>query len=584
MKSIYRLITALALAFLLKAQFLNVAVSYTPPYVYPGSTLQLYITLTAAQPIADLHVAVDSPFKAAPSTFLIRQLAPTAPYVLTTTVQIPLNATPGLYPVRVVASTSQHVTEAATVVKVLPFDFSALAFARPAAYVAGEPAQLPILLFNPTSDYLKATVELRGGVVERFYNSTPSCAVVIPPRSNSTCLVYFVLPRHVKPGVYNATMSVSLLSMSGYAGAVSFNKTLQLTVVSGAGFGVFLSLNPPLAYPGGVVTGTLTVVAPYVAWDVDISIKTPLKLLSQRSFQLPVLAPGQPFTAYLALEIPREAAPGDYPVSVEINGLNYTFYVVVAEPAVVVQNVVVAPPAVLEGTPVAQAVVQVVNTGPVAARNVTVELLNSTLGSRRFSIDMLPPGASASFTYYLDTSKLRAGNYTVLAKAVWGGGQYVAGGTLEVVGKDRLEVGYKAFNVSPGSTALVVINVTNVGPTTAKNVKISLAPSQVFEPHTSNIVETASAGVRILGDIPPGGSATAVYLLDVSDKARPGTYPLTLVVVWNQTGVMTPALQYVTLPISVEGGLDPFVVVPAVVALVVVGVGVAVAVRRRRRG
>jgi hypothetical protein len=70
----------------------------------------------------------------------------------------------------------------------------------------------------------------------------------------------------------------------------------------------------------------------------------------------------------------------------------------------------------------------------------------------------------------------------------------------------------------------------------------------------------------------------------VSDKAVPGVYSLTLVVTWNQTGVFTPGVQYVGVPVEVRGGLDLFVVVPLALTILLLVVGGAIATRRRRRG
>ncbi len=242
------------------------------------------------------------------------------------------------------------------------------------------------------------------------------------------------------------------------------------------------------------------------------------------------------------------------------------------------------PPKILEGTPVAQVNVQVINTGPVVARNVTVTLLNSTIGRQSYTLDYLPPGSPVTLTFYIDASKLSPGHYNVVALASWEGGGSTARGLLEIGRKDPLRVTYRIYNVAPGSTAVLMINVTNLGPEEARNVRISLTPSQVFELHASNIADAATAGVRILGDVSPGATASTAFLLDVSDKAVSGIYTLTLVLTWNQTGVFTPALQYVNIPIEVRGGLDMFVVVPLALTIVLVLAGIAMALRRRRRG
>lgn len=785
MQSIYRMIPLLALVLFVSAQSapFNIAVSYTPPYVYPGSLIQLYITLVSAQPLTNIYIDINSPFKVVTgSTVQIQQLSAGVPYTAVAAVQVPLDARPGYYRIRAVAYTFLRSAEATLDVEVLPFDFSALTVARPSAYVAGQSVQLPVLLFNPTVDYVKAKASISGGVVSQFLNATPTCDATIPPRSNATCVLNFVLPASLKPGFYNATLTVTLNGVSGYAGSIVFNKTIQLPVVSGADiniaatpaqppvlgtptmvtllitpggaaplqnvtvrvldgegvrilskntvktplltqlqipvqavftaygvvrvpveicystgacivryaevyvprpwisvnayfnppqvypgslaqvtlvvatnytmagvnirvktpfriltgasmelpaitpqtpitvnivieipkdaqpglyplevsvggvnytfyyevvrpdFNVLLIFNPPLSYPGGLASGTLTVAAPFTAKNLTISVYTPLILSSPAEYKVPYLPQGQPFTAYVTAQVPSNASAGRYPVVVSVNDVNYTFFLSVSRPEVAIQNIVVTPPRLLEGSSMAQVMVQVINTGPVVARNVTVVLVNATIGRRSYTIDYLPPGSPVTLTYYLDVSKLSAGDYNVVAVARWSGGEYAAQGPLEIRKKDVLDIRYRIYNAAPGSTAVLIINITNMGSEEAKNVKITMTPSQVFEPHASNIADVATAGTRVLGDIPPGGTATTAFLLDVSDKAVPGVYSLTLVVTWNQTGVFTPGVQYVGVPVEVRGGLDLFVVVPLALTILLLVVGGAIAARRRRRG
>ena len=61
MKSIYRLIFIIAFSMIANAQVttpsmqqssFNVGISYSPPYIYPGSVVQLYITVISMQTIS----------------------------------------------------------------------------------------------------------------------------------------------------------------------------------------------------------------------------------------------------------------------------------------------------------------------------------------------------------------------------------------------------------------------------------------------------------------------------------------------------------------------------------------------------
>ncbi|AAL64863.1 conserved hypothetical protein [Pyrobaculum aerophilum str. IM2] len=790
MQSIYRIMWAITLAAFLSAQALaptaqqqfNVALSYSPPYVYPGSIVQLYITIISAQSMSNVYVDINSPFKVLTgSTVQIQQISGGVPATVVAVVQVPLDARPGYYTIKVTAYTLMRAAESSIDIEVLPFDFSALVVPRITAYLPGQPVQLPVFLINPTADYLKARVSINGSAVLQYLNSSLSCDAVIPPRSNSTCFLSFMLPGWLKPGFYNATLSVSFSSLSGYAGSVTFVKSIQLPVISGvdvnimasptqpvvigsptlisiviyqgsaaplqnvtirvlngdgvrilgnsvftiplltqiqlpvqliitkyggikipveichysictvkyaelfipspgvtvnavfnppqgypgsvvqstfiiatnytmsnvgveirapfkaltspsillpllapqspatinvvfeipkevrpgiypinitvAGamytfyyevlkpeFNVVVTFNPPVAYPGAVVSGNLVVTSPFNAKDLDILLSTPMSLLSPTGYRLPYLPQGQPYAAYVVLQVPEETPPGKYPLTVSVNGVNYTFYVNVGAPNVVIQNVIVTPPRELEGTPMAQVALQVLNTGPVVARNVTIVLLNSTIGRQSYVLDYLPPGSPVTLTYYVNTSKLPPGRYNVVAMASWNGGVYLANGPLDVAKKDVFKITHKVYNVAPGSTAVLVINITNLGPDEAKNLRVSFTPSQVFELHASNIADVATASVRVLGDLAPGASVSTAFLLDVSDKTVPGVYTITLVATWNQTGVFMPGVQYINIPIEVRSGVDMFIVIPLVLTALLIITGIVIALRRKRRG
>jgi hypothetical protein len=765
------------------AAYFHMSLSYAPAPVYPGSVIQLYITLVSSQPLSDVHIDIDSPFKVLTGTRMyIRQLAAGAPYVTTALVQVPLDARPGTYTIKASAYSLLFSTSASVDVEVFPLDFSALAIVLPSVYIAGQPVYMPVRVVNPTADQVKATVTVRGPAATQYLNASLSCDAVILPRSNATCLLYFSLARDLKPGLYNITLVVTMRSASGYAGSVTFTKTVQLPIVGGidvnvaavpaqpvvagspalvtlllsqtgpvtpqnvtvrvlsgdgvrvlsnvtvtvplltqlqipiqlvatrhgavrvpvelclftgacivkyadlyvpapavsvnaifnpprgypgsvvqaafvisanytvndvevrvrapfkitsgasarfpallpqapatvntvfeipdgvrpgvypvevsaAGlnftfyyevlgpeFGVSLAFSQPVTYPGGVVSGTLVVAAPFTARNVTIRISTPLVLESPSEYYIPLLPYGQPYTAIVVLRVPDSTAPGRYPVTVSVSGYNRTFYLTVDNPHVIVQNVIVIPPRLLEGVYAAQVQVQVLNTGPAVARNFTVALLNATMGRNSYTIDFLPPGTPLTLTFYLDASGLRPGNYVIVAAVRSGGGERVAAGPLEVRKKNTFAVKHRVYNAAPGSTATLVLEVTNAGPAEARSVRVTVTPSQVFEPHASNIAYVMSASMRVLGDMPPGATATAAFLLDVSDKAVPGTYPLVAVITWNQTDVLIPGVQYVEIPVEVRGVIEPVVAVPLALAAAIAVAGAVIFLRRRRGG
>ncbi|AFA38394.1 hypothetical protein Pogu_0367 [Pyrobaculum oguniense TE7] len=166
----------------------NVGVSYSPPYIYPGSIVQLYITVISIQPVPNLYIDINSSFKVLTgSTIQIKQISPGTPATFTAVIQVPLDARPGYYTIKVVTYTLMYSAESSINVEVLPFDFSSFVVARPMAYLPGQPVQLPVLVFNPTAGYIRARVAINGSAVSQNLNSSFPCDTLSPPRSNSTC-------------------------------------------------------------------------------------------------------------------------------------------------------------------------------------------------------------------------------------------------------------------------------------------------------------------------------------------------------------------------------------------------------------
>lgn len=196
MQSIYRIMWAITLAAFLSAQALaptaqqqfNVALSYSPPYVYPGSIVQLYITIISAQSMSNVYVDINSPFKVLTgSTVQIQQISGGVPATVVAVVQVPLDARPGYYTIKVTAYTLMRAAESSIDIEVLPFDFSALVVPRITAYLPGQPVQLPVFLINPTADYLKARVSINGSAVLQYLNSSLSCIDSLKCRGLPRC-------------------------------------------------------------------------------------------------------------------------------------------------------------------------------------------------------------------------------------------------------------------------------------------------------------------------------------------------------------------------------------------------------------
>ncbi|MBP1450147.1 MAG: hypothetical protein JZD41_09200, partial [Thermoproteus sp.] len=307
---------------------------------------------------------------------------------------------------------------------------------------------------------------------------------------------------------------------------------------------VNIAQNPPLAYPGSIVQLTISLSADQAVGPMDVKVSSPgLEILEGRSFHLPILPSGSPLTLTSIIKVPDGAKPGEYPVVVSIDGRNYTAYIHVESPTIIIQNIVLKPPVIIAGSPApyVEAIVFLANTGVVPARDVVLSLSGlPTLGNSSVDIGVLPPGQPAQVPFLINASALSAGTYNVVARATWLGGEARAASPLTVLPKADLEVSYRVSNAQPGSTAVLVLTITNKGPVAAKMVTLQWTPNQVFQLHTpSSSTPTATlleSGLRVLGDMAPGQNLSTTYLLDVSDKISPGVYFATIVIEWNETG------------------------------------------------
>ncbi|MBP1449743.1 MAG: S-layer protein, partial [Thermoproteus sp.] len=462
--------------FYLPAPTLAINIAQNPPWAYPGSIVQLTISLSADQAVGPMDVKVNSPGLEILEgrSFHLPGLAPGAPVVLTAVIEVPRNASPGSYPITITA----------------------------------------------------------GGR----------------------------------------------------------NETYMLAVHFGA-LGVNAFFNPPVAYPGSIVTLTIAVSSIAELRDVRITVHSPFEILEGRSFHLPILPSGSPLTLTSIIKVPDGAKPGEYPVVVSIDGRNYTAYIHVESPTIIIQNIVLKPPVIIAGSPApyVEAIVFLANTGVVPARDVVLSLSGlPTVGNSSVDIGVLPPGQPVQVPFLINASALSAGTYNIVARATWLGGEARAASPLTVLPKADLEVSYRVSNAQPGSTAVLALTIINKGPVAAKMVTLQWTPNQVFQLHTpSSSTPTATlleSGLRVLGDMAPGQNLSTTYLLDVSDKIPPGVYFATIVIEWNETGSPIPAVETVQIPISVSSSINWLEVGPLAAAAAVIAAGIALFISRRGRG
>ena len=777
----------------IQTPYIGVTVLQNPPIVYPGGVVQLTIILTTTTVVGPINVQITSSSLTVLTggLYKLAGLAPSSPATLTAVVKVPFGLSPGAYGVTIslINPVNNFQFESVTYnVQVYPFTYGALAYPMVGGpLVPGQVLEIPVLLINPTTDLMKATVALTGGPFTQFSNSSLSCWTYIPPSSNSTCFIPAQVQNGLKPGSYigyinvtyldttnNYTISFSknftvivtepvsfniglipqgsvvpglpatmLLSISAGGLAQPTNVTIvplntsdisfisrpirlpvltsvqipleaivnkygtitasfkicyfstvcvvenaslyipspnlainvaqnppwaypgsvvqltialatnqpmgpfqvsissdKLMVLEGSSYslpglapgapttltaliqvpsnltpgryplvinagnysyiyyldvqqnnlGVAIAANPPVAYPGSVVTLNVIVASDSQIRGVYVNITTPLQVLEGSSYYLPLLPSGSPITLTSVVKVPDGFAPGEYPVYVNINGVTYVAYIHVESTSVIVQNIAVEPPTIVASglVPYVKAVVSVLNTGLVPARNAVITISGvPVVGNSTVNIGILPPGQPIQIPFLINASALGPGTQNFAVLVTWLGGSTSATSSITVLPKADLEVTYSVSNAQPGSTAVVTLTIKNLGPVPAKMVSLQWTPNQVFQIHTpSSATPTANlleSSMRFLGDIYPGQNVTTTYLIDVSSNVPDGVYYATLVLEWNETGALTPVIETVQIPIAVRSTLNLLEIGPLAAAVLIVVVGIAIYLRRRGR-
>ncbi|CCC81291.1 NEW3 domain-containing protein [Thermoproteus tenax] len=673
--------------------YIGISVLQAPPIARPGSLVQLTILITTTSPMGPVEVIVNSTklLVLTGGRYELAGLAPGQPIRLTSVVEVPIGVGPGSYNVTVSLVSpagGRTIRSFNYTVTVEPLDFGALVVPvvrQP--LVPGQPVELPVLLFNPTPDAMKAYVDVVGGPFAQYLNASASCSSYVPPFSNSTCVIPLVVKPNASSGVYVAQANVTYVDQND-GSAVAFAKKFNVTVLPPPDFNLALLpngavivgqptiltlavsasgavpptnvtiiplnttdihfvfnevkmpilttaqipleafvehygtvkadfeicyfvgscttrevtlfvpqpdvavdvfANPPLSYPGSIVQLNIVVSANRPTGPITISVNSSyLKILEGAMAELPGLAPGAPATITAVVKVPDQTTPGDYPITMQVGDEEYTYLVHVESPSVLIQSVLIEPPVVVSESllPYVKAIVSLVNTGVVPARDVVVQLSGvPVVGNSTVPLGVLPPGQPVQIPFLLNVTGLSPGEVELRADVRWLGGAATASAPLTVLPKADLEVNYTAANAQPGSTAIVTITLTNRGPVAAKMVSLQWTPNQIFQLHTpSSATPTANlleSNVRFLGDIAPGQSVSTTYLVDVSSDVPAGVYYATIVIEWNETGALYPVVETVTIPIRVSQTVNWLEVGPLALALLIAIVGVALIIRRR---
>jgi hypothetical protein len=149
---------------------------------------------------------------------------------------------------------------------------------------------------------------------------------------------------------------------------------------------------------------------------------------------------------------------------------------------------------------------------------------------------------------------------------------------LPVAGKLTFAVTSPAVVVTQGGTGIVAVEYTNLGSITANKAQARLSAVDPF----SSSDETA-----YLGDIPPGGKATAQYAITADSSAVPGNYTLDTEVRYRDALDNSQISDTFKAPVTVvapaSGGAIPLPAAVTVIVLIIIGAGYYVFVMRKKQ-
>ena len=331
---------------------------------------------------------------------------------------------------------------------------------------------------------------------------------------------------------------------------------------------------------------------------------------------LPALPPGQPvpltFYAYVPTYIPQ----GNYTLTLRVDYftgvddvINATL-VVPQEPIVYIQSIATNPPEVFQSYPMAQLILSIVNIGSGIAYDARL-YINGTGASPLVSMPLIlgaiPPGQPIQLTVPVSLPS-SPGNYTVTITVTYDGGSTTRYYELNVRPRANLVIIGVSYpqppslslsnlgallstitspTLSPGASKVpITITIMNEGPVEAKNIMVMISTGQVIQPHvsSSNPLSALTASQAFIGDLRPGQEINVTFLVDVDSNARPGSYPIVLTFVWNQTGSLYPLTESVTTYITVKPAPNVLLWIVFILIIVVIVIGVIAAIRRRRLG
>ncbi|MGC9117709.1 MAG: hypothetical protein ACP5I3_01820 [Thermoproteus sp.] len=279
--------------------------------------------------------------------------------------------------------------------------------------------------------------------------------------------------------------------------------------------------NPPWAYPGSIVQLTVTLATNQPVGPLTVYINSDkLEVLEGGVYNLPGMAPGSPVTLTALVEVPKDAAPGLYPLTVSAGGYTYEYHVDVQRPNFGIA-IAANPPTAYPGAVVA---LNIVITSDAQMRGVSVNISTplAVLEGASYYLPVLPSGNPVTLTSVLKVpGNATPGDYPVYVSvdgSVYVSYVHVEPATVIIQGVAMEPPVVIAGGLVPYIKA--VVSVVNTGLVPARGASISISGVPVVGNSTVNV-----------GVLPPGQPIQIPFLINAS-ALGPGQWTAKVSVSW----------------------------------------------------
>ncbi|MFP3399003.1 hypothetical protein [Acidianus sp.] len=411
--------------------------------------------------------------------------------------------------------------------------------------------------------------------------------------NNATTGVFYV-PIKVKYFISSCCMVNLPVIISGY-------ENFSISTIWGT------TSSPITASPGSTqlpLTFIVKNLGDITATNVSIQIVKSFPLiLSQNTIYIGIVPAGEYNLNTITASVYPNATPGIYYIKAIIHyfDTSSTEYipVLISAPQISL-NAITIPPQIFPGYFDVRVEAIILNHGSGIAQNAYVYLKSpfEVISQNNISLGAIPPGVPINATFLINVpNSTKPGEYNLTFIIKYDGGEIEKTFNITVYNKANIIIEKIIYpTINPGSSALpITIILKNVGNATACNVKVILGSSNVITPHvsTSNPLEALTASEQEIGDLKPGEEINVTYIVDISSGASPGYYPISIILVWNQTGSIYPLAQVDESTIYVSPSLlsqitsydivsIPLIYIVIIAVIIIILVAIAVARRGKK--